>query len=101
MKRRRPVDRVTRLEIYARDGGRCQSPLSPPVCEGKPTIDFHLMQIDHILTGQYRNDGDANLRVLCPVCHALRAGHEHYSLRVGMIRAGLLPENWEELLWYG
>lgn len=91
--------RVIRLEVYVRDGGQCQSPLQSPICQGKPSIPFNQAQIDHIHAGANASNGFDNLRVLCPVCHALRNDGYHDGIRGVMLKMGRLPSNWEEYLW--
>lgn len=96
----RQIELAMNREIWLRDAGRCQSPLQPPICEGKPLIDFDHCQIDHIIPvssgGSHRPD---NKRVLCPVCHALRLHRSHASLFARMLRKGRLPPNWRDYLW--
>lgn len=98
----REVEIVMNREVWLRDKGVCQSPLAPPACEGKPFIDFDHCQIDHIIPvtsgGSHRSE---NKRVLCAVCHALRADHSHAGLFARMLRKGRLPANWRDLIWEG
>ena len=88
-----------RREIWLRDNGQCQSPLQPPLCIGKPMIPLNECHIDHIKSGKLGTNERDNLRVLCPVCHALRADHRHQGLTAKLLRKGLIPSNWRELVW--
>lgn len=97
----REIWKITRLRIWQRDNGRCQSPLEPPICEGKPEIAFDKCNIDHIQSGKNGTNHDSNLRVLCPMCHALRQDRRHDGLRGKLLAADRLPRNWKDLLWEG
>lgn len=102
MPRKRQPDevwRVTRKKVWLRDGMRCQSPLQPPLCIGKPHIGLRECHIDHIKSGKLGTNKQENLRTLCPVCHALRADHRHQALTARLLHVGLLPSNWRELVW--
>lgn len=103
MSRRQPyfVWAVTRREVYLRDGGLCQSPVSPPVCLGKlEAMDLLGCHVDHIIPLSRGGSNHVNnLRLLCPVCHALREDAAHSTLRSDAIAKGLLPLNWRELTW--
>lgn len=92
-KKRQPREiwRVTRLRIWDRDGQKC-------VHCGK-NVALDKCHIDHIKSGKLGTNEDDNLRTLCPVCHALRIDHRHEGLFAKMLRKGLLPENWRELVW--
>ena len=101
-KKRQPLElwRNTRRKVWLRDGGRCQSPLQPPLCIGKDEpLPLHECHIDHIQSGKLGTNELDNLRVLCPVCHALRADHRHQALTAKALRAGLIPPNWRQLVW--
>lgn len=103
MARRQPsgVWSATRREVFLRDRGLCQSPLEPPVCQGKlEPMDPKHCHVDHIrpLCKGGSNHG-SNLRLLCPVCHALREDTAHTGVRSDAIQADLLPLNWRELTW--
>lgn len=102
-KKRLPQElwREKRRRVWLRDRGRCQSPLEPPLCIGKPMIPLHKCHIDHIQSGKLGTNAEDNLRVLCPVCHALRSDHRHQGLTAKLIRNGLIPSNWRELTWDG
>jgi 5-methylcytosine-specific restriction endonuclease McrA len=95
----REVWRVTRLKVWMRDGKCCQSPLQPPICVGKPEIALEVCHIDHIRSGKLGTNDMSNLRTLCPICHALRVDERHKALFAKLLRQGLLPENWRELVW--
>jgi 5-methylcytosine-specific restriction endonuclease McrA len=84
-----------------RDGGLCQSPVSPPVCLGKlEAMDLLRCHVDHIIPLSRGGSNHVNnLRLLCPVCHALREDVAHNTLRSDAIAKGLLPLNWRELTW--
>ena len=103
MSRRQPdfIWATTRREVYLRDGGLCQSPVSPPVCLGKDApMDPLKCHVDHILPlSRGGSNHISNLRLLCPVCHALREDATHSTLRSDAIAKGLLPLNWRELTW--
>lgn len=100
-RKRQPKEvwRITRRRVWLRDGGRCQSPLEPPLCVGKPAIGLHECHIDHIQSGKLGGNEDDNLRTLCPVCHALRNDRRHQGLVGKMLHKGLIPANWRELTW--
>ena len=89
-------------EAYARADGLCQSPLKFPVCQGKHEPLGRAYHVDHIqpLTCGGTNHIE-NLRILCPVCHSLRADRHHEGLRGKMIKLNKLPDNWPEFLWEG
>lgn len=95
----RTLWKLKRKKVWLRDAKCCQSPLQPPLCTGKPYIPLHKCHIDHIrATG---NNADDNLRVLCPVCHALRTDRRHQGLTEKLLQEGRLPKNWRELTWDG
>jgi 5-methylcytosine-specific restriction endonuclease McrA len=100
-RKRQPKEvwKMTRLKVWLRDGKRCQSPLESPICQGKPEIALDRAHIDHLQSGKLGTNDMSNLRTLCPVCHALRADHRHQGLFAKLLRQGLLPENWRELVW--
>ena len=91
--------RETRMKVWLRDEGRCQSPLQPPICQGKPQIGWDKCHIDHIKSGKLGTNDLDNLRVLCPVCHALRSDSRHRGLTTKLLQQNLLPSNWRELTW--
>ena len=101
-KKRQPREiwRETRRKVWLRDGGICQSPLPSPLCIGKdepmPLTKCH---IDHIKSGKLGTNELSNLRVLCPVCHALRADERHRALTTKMLQKNAIPGNWRELVW--
>jgi len=104
MAKRQPdyVWSVTRREVYERDRGLCQSPLEPPVCQGKQEpMDIAKCHIDHIMPLSKGGTNHAsNLRLLCPVCHALREDSAHVQIRCEAIASGLIPATgWRELTW--
>lgn len=92
---------MTRREVWLRDGGLCQSPLQPPLCIGKetplPVDGFHVDHIKPLSAGGTNHK--SNLRVLCPVCHGLRADFKHRALTTKLRAKGLLPINWRDLVW--
>ena len=93
----------TRVRIFKRDRGECQSPeYAHPkkvgLCQRKMSLSQ--CHIDHIIPLAKGGTNRANnLRVLCPICHALRADKTHAMLRLGMFADGLLPANYKNLLW--
>lgn len=88
-----------RLKVWTRDSGQCQSPLSPPLCQGKPRIDLEKCHIDHIKSGKLADNSLDNLRTLCPVCHALRADKRHRGMIARALRNGLIPPDWRKYVW--
>lgn len=86
--------------LWVEQGGVCQSPLPSPLCIGKPHLPFEKAQTDHIIPiskgGTNRKE---NLRVLCPVCHALRADDSHRGLTARLLQKDQLPVNWREFVW--
>jgi 5-methylcytosine-specific restriction endonuclease McrA len=93
----------TRKRIFKRDGGLCQSPENAPpkragVCQRETALDVgHIDHIRPISSGG--SNHHTNLRVLCPVCHALREDIKHKALRDRMVKKGLLPINYSNLIW--
>lgn len=55
--------------------------------------------MDHIRAGKRGSNLPENLRILCPVCHALRDDGYHYRLLTEMIEAGQMPEEWWLYKW--
>ena len=102
-RRKQPIEIwvETRRRVWERDGRRCQSPLQPPLCQGKPFIALEDCHIDHIQSGRRAGNEMENLRVLCPVCHALRADARHRGMIAEELARGELPANWRELVWEG
>jgi 5-methylcytosine-specific restriction enzyme A len=88
-----------RRKVWERDGGRCQSPLSPPICQGKPHIPLEVCHIDHIKSGKLAGNELSNLRVLCPACHALRLDKRHRGLIAKALRDNLIPADWRQHVW--
>lgn len=103
MSRRQPdfIWATTRREVYLRDGGLCQSPVSPPVCLGKlEAMDLLGCHVDHVIPLSRGGSNHVNnLRLLCPVCHALREDAAHSTLRSDAIAKGLLPQDWRKWTW--
>ena len=95
--------RNTQVKVYQRDKGICQSPLSASVCTGKDQPLGKTAHVDHIVPLACGGSNHvSNLRVLCPMCHALRAERHHEGLRSRMLARGdELPPNWKDLLWDG
>lgn len=89
----------TRKRVWGRDGHRCQSPLQPPICQGKPHIALSKCHIDHIRSGKLGTNKIDNLRTLCPACHALRADNRHRGLIANALKKGIIPPKWRELVW--
>ena len=95
--------RRTRQRIFKRDEGLCQSPEnSAPkkagVCQRETEINVcHIDHIRPISSGG--SNHHTNLRILCPVCHALREDMKHKGLRDKMVKNGLLPNNYKVLIW--
>ena len=90
----------TRRIVWERDDGRCQSPLQPPLCQGKPHIPLEKCHIDHV--APLRRGGSNhvdNLRILCRACHVLRLDHGHQGMIANALRDGIIPANWRELVW--
>jgi 5-methylcytosine-specific restriction endonuclease McrA len=100
-KKRQPKEiwERTRRAVWERDGGCCQSPLSAPICQGKPSIDLEVCHIDHIRSGKLAGNEQANLRTLCRPCHVLRADLRHQGMVASALRAGIIPPHWRELVW--
>lgn len=92
---------MLKMAVWERDGHQCQSPLPPPICQGKPYIGFKECDVDHIQAGKRGSNDYDNLRVLCPVCHALRDDGYHVQLLMEMLEAGLMPEGWHLYKWEG
>lgn len=95
----REVWAVRRRQVWERDGGTCQSPLQPPVCQGKPAVALNRAHCDHIRSGKRAGNERANLRTLCRVCHVLRADHRHRGMFAGAVRDGILPPDWRDHIW--
>ena len=89
----------TRRKVWERDGGQCQSPLQPPICQGKPHIALEACHIDHIKSGKLAGNEMSNLRVLCRACHVLRVDKRHRGMIANALRDGIIPPNWRELVW--
>jgi 5-methylcytosine-specific restriction endonuclease McrA len=94
---------ITRKAVYKKSGGFCESPENAPpkkagVCMREVEIDkCHIDHIRPISSGG--SNHISNLRVLCPVCHALREDPKHKSMRDKMNKNGLLPDNFQNLIW--
>lgn len=104
MPKKRPSREIwneIRRKVWERDGGQCQSPLLPPLCQGKPSISLEQCHIDHIKSGKLATNKLSNLRVLCRRCHVLRLDHRHRGMIAAALRDGLIPPNWRELTWEG
>lgn len=89
-----------KLKIYTKDQGMCQSPLT--FCEYKApdSLPYGIAELDHIIPIAHCGDNHhTNLRLLCPLCHALRKGPEHEARRVGMVRQGTLSPDLLTCLW--
>lgn len=91
----------TRRRAWERDGRCCQSPLSPPICRGKPFIALNQCHIDHIKSGKLATNKMSNLRTLCRPCHVLRSDKRHRGMISKALRDGIIPPNWRELVWDG
>ena len=91
----------TRRVVWERDNHCCQSPLQPPICTGKPFIELERCNIDHTKSGKNAGNTIAELRTLCPTCHALRSDPRHRGMIARALRLGLIPPNWRELVWDG
>lgn len=89
----------TRREVWGRDGGACQSPLSPPVCQGKPAVALNACHVDHIQSGKRAGNEKANLRTLCRACHVLRIDNRHRGMLANALRDGIIPDNWKDYVW--
>ena len=87
--------------IWERDGHTCQSPLLPPICQGKPFITLADCDMDHIQAGRYGSNDYANLRILCPVCHALRDDGYHIQLLLELLESNRMPSGWHLHKWEG
>lgn len=103
LRKRQPLElwNETRRRIWERDGHRCQSPLQPPICQGKPDIALSTCHVDHIKSGKLGMNHDCNLRVLCPTCHVLRADNRHRGMIANALKKGIIPPNWRKLVWDG
>lgn len=103
-RRRQPREiwRETRMRVWLRDGGKCQSPLKEPLCQGKSgQLKLETCHIDHIHSGKLGSNETSNLRVLCPVCHGLRLDGRHRGLTQKLLHQNKLPPNWRDLVWDG
>ena len=100
-KSRQPTEvwRETRRKIWERDGHCCQSPLQPPICQGKPFVALENCHIDHIKSGKLAGNEKAGLRTLCRPCHVLRLDMRHRGMVANALRDGIIPPNWRELVW--
>lgn len=93
----------TRAAVYRSSGGLCQSPEgSKPkqanVCTREIKLeDCHIDHIRPLSSGG--SNHFTNLRVLCPTCHALREDIKHKAMRDKMHKKGLLPPNYDRLIW--
>lgn len=92
---------VRRREVYLRDCGLCQSPVKPPVCQGKAEpMALDNCHVDHIIPLCRGGSNHAsNLRLLCRVCHALREDTAHTTVRADALQKGLLPLDWRSWTW--
>jgi len=101
MKRQPPkIWEGTRKRIFERDRGICQSPLAPPLCQGKRgELTLATAHIDHRRSGRFGTNADSNLRVLCRACHVLRDDPRHRGMIGGALRDGIIPPHWRELTW--
>lgn len=96
----REIWRETRRKVWEHDAHKCQSPLQPPLCKGKPVIELLKCHIDHILPNKQGGKNVIhNLRVLCPTCHALRANNQHRGMIASALKKGLIPPDWRGLVW--
>jgi len=92
---------ATKTRLYQRHSV-CQSPLPAPICQGKPHLAWDKAELDHIKPLERGGSNHPrNLRLLCPVCHALRADGWHFQLRERMEQEGKLPEEWWIYTWEG
>lgn len=92
---------ITRPKVWKRDSGICQSPLNPPICQGKQgELKLKTCHIDHIRSGKLATNELSNLRVLCRPCHVLRADMRHRGMIAGALRDGIVPVNWREYVWF-
>lgn len=90
----------TRRKVWERDAGCCQSPLLPPVCQGKPHVDLEKCHVDHIVPlSRGGTNYIGNQRVLCRACHVLRTDNRHRGMIANALRDGIIPPNWRELVW--
>jgi len=87
----REIWRETRKKVLARDDYKCVRCRSP--------VAVGTAHIDHIRSGKLGTNEMSNLRTLCRLCHATRADHRHQGLSAKLVREGLLPPNWRELVW--
>lgn len=100
---RQPTEQwdYTRQRIWKRDKGECQSPQhlkDAGVCKGKVKLkDCHIDHVQPLSSGG--SNHASNLRILCPVCHALREDVKHKSLRDRMVCQGKLPQNLDGSIW--
>ncbi len=81
--------------MWQRDGGCCRG----PYCVGRPPLPLNRCHIDHIRSGKLVDNSLANLRVLCPGCHALRLDKRHRGLIGRALRDGLIPPDWRRFTW--
>ena len=91
----------TRRAVWERDGRRCVSPLSAPICQGKPSLPLEKAHCDHLRSGKLAGNEKSNLRTLCRACHCLRADMRHRGMIANALRDGIIPPHWRALVWDG
>jgi len=95
--------RDNRAKVWKRDQGACQSPGSAaPKLNGLCLLQVALNEchIDHIRPlSSGGSNHHSNLRVLCPVCHALRSDEKHSGMRTDLVSKGVLPIDWKVYIW--
>jgi 5-methylcytosine-specific restriction endonuclease McrA len=104
--RRLPKDspqwQALRARALERSGGQCQSPLTGApklngLCQG--AVDL-LAHCDHVLPLAVGGSNHiSNLRMLCPICHAMRENRLHRAMGHQQQGKGQLPLDWEAYLW--
>ena len=92
-RKRQPLEvwNDTRIKILERDGYKCVR------CSVEVTE--RTAHIDHIRSGKLGTNEMSNLRVLCRMCHVLRADNRHRGMISKALRDGVIPPNWRELVW--
>ena len=83
----------TRERVWLRDGRSC--------VRCKAQVSLEKCHVDHVQSGKLGTNHMRNLRTLCRRCHVLRADRRHRGMIAGVLRDGIIPPNWRELVWDG
>lgn len=84
-----------RLQVWERDGGRCQG----PYCQDEGPLPLEKVHIDHIRSGKLADNRLAGLRTLCRRCHTLRLDQRHRGMIASALRDGIIPPDWRKFTW--